>query len=323
MILVNNPGSWTAVYEQLEHSEWNGWTFTDLVFPFFLWIAGAAIVFSRPTHARAFRRAVLIFVVALLLNAFPYFTFHFVRIPGVLQRIAVCYLIATLIFLHAKVRGIVIWIVGLLAGYWIMMLLYPAADHFGKEDNLARYVDSLVLAGHMWTQTKTWDPEGIVSTIPAIATALFGVLTGIFLRSGIGDKVARMFVAANLLLLWGLVMNIWIPINKNLWTSSYSVFMAGLALNVFACFYWIIDVQGRRAWARPFVIYGMNALAAYVLSGAIARLAGIWHLQEACYRVLAEFASPKNASLLYAVGNVVVVYVFCWVLYRRKWFLRL
>ncbi len=318
MILVNNPGSWGHIYAQLEHSVWHGWTFTDTVFPFFLWIAGVAIALSRPSVPRAIRRFLLLLAVAYLLAQFPKFTFNHVRIPGVLQRIAICSLIATLIHLNFKVRGIVIWIVSLLTVYWLLMTLYPVPGfgpgNLSVEGNFAHYIDGLFLTGHMWSQTKTWDPEGIVSTIPSIATALFGLLTGLFLKSEATDKSAKMFVAANVLLFTGLIMNIWLPINKSLWTSTFSVFMAGLALLVFTTFYYVVDVQGYKRWTYPLVVYGANAIAAYCFSGMIARLA---------HPFIVSWLDPNNASLLYAICNVLAVYAICQVLFWRKWFIRL
>lgn len=341
MILVNNPGSWQYTYGQLDHSEWNGWTFTDLVFPFFLWIVGVSMTlsFAKRMEAgagsgkllfHAARRAVSIFAIALLMNGFPTFQYQYVRIPGVLQRIAVCYLCATLIYLFCSVRGRVIWLVGLLAGYWMLMTLFPVPGYgpgvLTKDGNFANYIDGLVLSGHMWSQTRTWDPEGIVSTLPAIATTLFGTLAGTMLRTGRTpeEKTAWLFVSACGLLLTGAVMNIWMPINKSIWTSTFAVFMAGMATIVFACFYWIVDVLHSRRWAEPFTIYGMNAIAAYILSGTIDRLlelnrTGTWIYQHG-FRPL---ASPKNASLLYAFANVLVVYGFSYLLYRRRWFFRL
>jgi predicted acyltransferase len=198
------------------------------------------------------------------------------------------------------------------------MTLYPVPNFgpgdFGKEGNFAHYVDGLVLTGHMWSQTRTWDPEGVVSTLPSIATALFGLLTGLFLKSDQPDKPAKMFVAANALLFGGLVMNIWMPINKSLWTPSFSVFMAGMSLNVFTVFYYLIDVRGYRKWTYPFVVYGMNAIAAYIFAAMIARLATPF---------MVGWLSPNNASLLYAICNVVAVYAICQLMYWRRWFVRL
>ncbi len=341
MIMVNNPGSWQYTYQQLDHSEWNGWTFTDLVFPFFLWIVGVSMTLSfakrveagadrRKLLLHSARRAVLIFVVALLMNGFPTFQYHTLRIPGVLQRIAVCYLIASAIYLYCSLRARVAWLVSFLVIYWLLMTLYPVPG-FGpgvltKEGNFARYIDGMVLTGHMWSQTRTWDPEGIVSTLPAIATCLFGTLAGTLLRTEKtpAEKTAWLFVSACGLLFLGVILNIWMPINKSIWTSTFSVFMAGMATLVFACFYWIIDVQRRRRWAEPFVIYGMNAIAAYVLSGMLDRLLELNHTGAWLYQnVFAPLAAPKNASLLYALANVAVIFAISYLLYRRRWFLRL
>lgn len=351
MILVNSPGSWEQVYQQLDHSIWDGWTFTDLVFPSFLWMVGVSMTLSfrkrmNQEHSRrrlmlhSIRRSSLILVIAFLLNQFPYFTFEQVRIPGVLQRIAVCYLIAAAIFLYGGLRGVIISVLVLLTGYWMLMTLYPVPG-FGpgvltRDGNFAKYVDGLVLTGHMWRQTRTWDPEGIVSTLPAIATTLFGILTGMFLRTNRpqAEKTAWLFTASCGLLLSGLVMNIWMPINKNLWSASYSVFMAGMATGIFALFYWLVDVQGYKKWTKPFIIYGQNALAAYIFSGVIARVMeevrlpdatgrGV-PLQQWVYRnAFLPLATPKRASLLYAVANVATVFLFSYVLYRKRWLIRL
>jgi predicted acyltransferase len=346
MILVNNPGSWTAVYPPLLHAAWNGWTLTDLIFPFFLWIVGVAMTLSfarrmgrgdsrRKLLLHSLRRAAIIFGLGLFLAGFPFFNLATIRIPGVLQRIAVCYLIAGTIFLYSRLRGQILWTVSLLAVYWMLMTLAPVPGYgsgvLDKEGNFARYIDSLVLSGHMWRETRTWDPEGLVSTLPAIATVLFGILTGHLLRMNRSreEKTAWMFVMGNCLLLAGSIMSVWLPINKSLWTSSYSVFMAGMAEVVFAFCYWVIDVKGKRRWAQPFAIYGMNAITVFVLSGILAismyriKAGPNIALQDALYRAIyAPLAPPKVASLLWAVTWVMGLYAIAYVMYRRKWFLK-
>jgi predicted acyltransferase len=349
MILVNNPGDWGAVYPPLRHAAWHGWTFTDLVFPFFLWIVGVAMTLSFAKRVErgdnrgrllvhTVRRAAIIFGLGLLLNGFPFFNLATWRIPGVLQRIAVCYLIAGGIFLFTKRRGQAIWAFSLLAAYWMLMTLVPVpgigAGVLEKGANLAQYVDGLILGNHMWAQTRTWDPEGLLSTLPAISTTLFGILTGHLLRSArtAAEKTAWMFFAGNGLLFAGLVMNVWMPINKNLWTSSYAVFMAGTALIVFASCYWLVDVKGHRSWTRPFAIYGMNAIAVYVLAGALETMLDVIHvsgppkplsLHGFLYQHLfVPLASPTNASLLWAVCCVLVLYLVAYGMYRRKWFIK-
>lgn len=352
MMLVNNPGTWGAIYPQLQHAEWNGWTFTDWIFPFFLWIVGVAMTMSfahrqergdtrKQLLAQIVKRSLIIFGLGLLLTGFPNFNLSTIRIPGVLQRIAVCYFIASLIVLYTKhTRSYVYWLVGLLASYWLMMMLIPVPDIgagvLEKGKNFAAYIDSLFLSGHMWSQTKTWDPEGIVSTLPAVATTLFGVLTGHYLRSQHSkeEKTAWMFVAGNILLLLGAALDMWLPINKSIWTTSYSIFMAGWALVCFAMFYWIIDVKGYKRWAKPFVIFGMNAITVYVLSGLIGRLYGsILTLQQSdgaeislqgyIFRTFfLPLGSPINASLIFAICFLLFLFLLAWIMWKRNWFLK-
>jgi len=382
MILVNNPGSWSAIYGPLDHAEWHGWTFTDLIFPFFIWIVGVAIPLStarrleqgqsrRQLLLHALRRSVIIFALGFFLNSFSlllnsalwrdgfsgwlhaYATT--VRVPGVLQRIAISYFIATLIYLHTGIRGQIIWIAGLLSGYWLLMivgtLLGCGTGGLEQHGNFCEYIDNLVLNGkligtHVWSGGKTWDPEGVFSTVPAVATCLFGIMAGHVLRSKQTPetRTAWLFVGGNLLLFAGLVMDAWLPINKKLWTSSYSVFMAGMAMNCFAVSYWLVDVQGWRKWAKPFAIYGMNAIAVFMLAGLLGRIlpaikvtgaagkkVGLQgYLYEHLFVPFASadtapffgfLASPKNASLMWALMYVVVLYLVAYGMYRRKWFL--
>lgn len=341
MILVNNPGTWTAVYAPLEHAEWHGWTFTDLIFPFFLWIVGVAITLSTAKRvergddrARLWlhmvRRSCLIFAVGALLTLFPYFRFATMRIPGVLQRIAVCYLIAGTIFLFTKLRGRILWILGLLAVYWVLVAMYPLQP---PKETLEARIDTMLLSGHMWSQSakEGYDPEGIVSTLPAIATVLFGILAGMLLqlKRSMEEKAAWMFFAGNLLIFAGLEMSTWLPINKKLWTSSFSVFMAGMAFVIFACCYWLIDVNGWKRYSRPFAIYGMNAITVYALSGLLAKTLGAIKVGDQPLQAwiyshwFAPLASPYNASLLYAIANVLLLYAVAWLMYRKNWFVRL
>lgn len=378
MMLVNNPGSWSAVYPPLLHAEWHGWTFTDTVFPFFLWIVGVAVPLSssrrleagqsrRQLFLHALRRAMIIFALGFGLNSFGYFIdgslwrlgfgewLHQyatnVRIPGVLQRIAICYLIATVIFLRASIRGQALWTVGLLAGYWLLMAFapFPVNVHgetrwisgvLEKGDNFAAYIDNLVSNGpvigtHVWKVARTWDPEGIVSTLPAIATCLFGILTGHLLRLKRSDaeKTAWLMVGGAVLLWLGSLMDLALPINKSLWTSSYAVFMAGLAMVCFGVYYWLIDVQGWRAWARPMAIYGMNAITVFVLAGLLGRLSleikiaandgNTVALKTYLYeRFFVPLASPINASLLWALAYVLLLYLVAWAMYRKQWFVK-
>jgi predicted acyltransferase len=345
MVLVNNNGSGRDAYRQLEHAEWHGWTITDTVFPSFVWIVGMAITLSLGKRlaagvpksrlmAQVARRAAVLFVFGLLVYAFPHFDLGTQRILGVLQRIAICYLIASAIFLYTEVRGQILWILGLFSAYWMMMTLIPVPGYgpgrLDVEGNFAHYIDALVLGSHNYAHTRTWDPEGVVSTLPAIATALFGVLAGqlLRLRRGLPERTVWLFVTGSLLLAAGLICTAWLPINKKLWTDSFSLFMAGLDFIVFAIFAWFIDGLGWHKPARPFVIFGMNAIALYMISEGLAEFldavrVGPISLQQQIYRAcFVPLASPANASLLYSLAFVAVIYAAACFFYRRGWFLR-
>ena len=359
MILVNNPGTWSAIYPQLRHAAWHGWTFTDFIFPFFLWIVGVSMTlsFARRVEEGAdkpklllhvLRRAAIIFGLGLFLNGFPFglalghdFSWAHIRIPGVLQRIAVCYLIASTIFLYTGLRAQIAWIVGLLTSYWLLIALVPVPGYGAgivePTGNLAWFIDANVLTGHTWRGAPVpgFDPEGILSTIPAIGTALMGVLTGHLLRSRLTgeEKTAWMFVAGNFLLLAGAILDMWFPINKALWTSSYVIFMAGWANVCLAMFYWLIDVKGYRRWATPFVIYGMNAITVFVLSGLVAKTMGLirWTAEDGqkyslwsyIYQtVYVPLGSPMNTSLLFAISFISAMFLVVWFMWKRKWFLK-
>lgn len=362
MILVNNPGSWSAIYPQLAHASWHGWTFTDWIFPFFLWIVGVAMTFSFAVRTargdskeklllNVLRRSAIIFALGLFLAGFPFgllWNHHFdlstIRIPGVLQRIAVCYFIASLIYLYTSMRGQIIAIGVLFVSYWLMMFYIPVpeigAGVFDKGKNFAAYIDSMILSGHMWVVSKTWDPEGIISTIPAIATTLFGAITGDYLRKSEHSKIEKsawMFVFGAGFLLLGAILDMWMPINKSLWTVSYSIFMNGWALCVFGIFYFLIDAKGIKKWAHPFVVYGMNAIFIFVLSGVVGRTMGLWKFNVqlsdgtradvAMKTIITQnlfdpYFSPLNASLMHAIVWITVMYLIVWVMYKKKWFVK-
>ncbi len=336
MMIVNNLGG-SENYPQLHHASWHGWTYTDTIFPSFLWIVGVAITLSTAKRLEAgadknklilhaLRRAAIIFGIGLFLNGFPTFPFETWRIPGVLQRIAVCYLVATVLFVFTTIRGQIIWTAGCLAAYWILM----GAD-YERDTNFARGIDAIVFGNHNYRYTKTWDPEGLISTLPAISTALFGVLTGQILRRSHnhGERAARIFLSGNGLILAGMLLSAWQPINKQLWTCSFSVFMAGISAVLFASCYWICDAKEIKRPFRFFEIYGMNAIAAYIFAGLLARVLGsikpdgATSLRKMIYdSVFAPLASPVNASLLYAVTFDLLIFALVWYMYRRRWFLK-
>lgn len=340
MVLVNNPGDGSHSYWPLEHAAWNGWTPTDFVFPSFMWIVGVAMTLSfakrlaqgvsrAQLFSQAFRRALIIYGLGLLVYVYPNFSFSTQRLMGVLQRIAICYLIAAAIYLTTSLRGQILWIISLLAAYWLMMKLIPVPGygpgHLDVEGNLAHYVDRIVLGSHNYRQTKTWDPEGIVSTIPAITTVLFGILAGHILRleRSLAERTKWLLLAGTVLIASGLICNNWLPINKKLWTDSFALFMAGLDFVIFAMFLWLVDGLGFRRAVKPFVIIGMNAITVYLASEFLDEALNATHFHHWLFDHLFSWpASAYNASLLYAIAYVLTMYLLAWILYRRKWFLR-
>ncbi len=339
MVLVNDPGDGRHSYAPLKHSQWNGWTITDVVFPSFLWIVGVAITLSLGRRLadgvpqtklllQAARRALIIYVLGLIVYAWP-LDLSTQRLLGVLQRIAICYIIAAAIYLYYGLRGQLFWLVSLLAVYWLLIMLVPVpgfgAGRLDVDGNLAHYIDRMVLGAHNYHSTRTWDPEGLLSTLPAIATALLGIMAGHLIRwqRQLTERVTWMFVAGNALIALGLICNPWLPINKKLSTSSFSLFMGGLDFVLLAMFIWLIDHLGYQRYVRPFVIIGMNSIAVYMASelGDTLLSATGWH--ESVYNaVFVPIASPANASLLYAVAYVLLMYTIAYVMYRRKWFWR-
>jgi predicted acyltransferase len=349
MILVNTPGDGRHVYWPLEHAEWHGWTPTDVVFPSFVWIVGLAMTLSMGRRLargdsravlfrNAARRAAILFVMGVLVYVYPAFDLSTERILGVLQRIAICYLAAAAILLTTKVRGQIVWIVSLMAVYWLLMAFAPVpgygAGRLDVEGNFAHYVDRIVLGSHNYIWTKTWDPEGIVSTLPAIATCLLGVLAGhlLGLPRALGDRCLRLFGLGAILLTAGLICNIWLPINKKLWTDSFTLFMAGLDFVMFAGLLWLVDGLGWRRAVKPLVIMGSNAIVIYLASEFLDEglgwvrwtgTAGKVSLRGWIYgHVFAGIGNPYNASLAYAIAYVLVLYLLAWALYRRGWFVR-
>ncbi|MCE1190048.1 MAG: DUF5009 domain-containing protein [Ignavibacteria bacterium] len=359
MILVNNPGTWATIYPPLEHAKWNGCTPTDLIFPFFLFIVGVAITISLTKRKergdnqnqlilQIIRRGFTIFMLGILLAAFPFFdltNFHFIdlsslRIPGVLQRIGIVYIIASIIFLKANIRWQAIVGVSLLVIYWFLMMFIPVPGvgyaNLEPATNLAAYIDNIILHGHMWASTKVWDPEGLLSTIPAISTAICGMMLGHWLRSKNEPitKVVWIFVFGNLALLLGWLWSLNFPLNKSIWTSSYVLYTAGLALHVFGMCYWLVDIKGYKKWITPFVVYGTNAITVYVLSGLVGRLlvqiklpvgslGELVSLKGIIYdHLFVPFFSPINASLAYALTYVLFWLGIMWIFYKKGIFLK-
>ena len=351
MVLVNNPGTWGAIYSPLEHAEWHGWTPTDFIFPFFLFIVGIAIPFglgkrvekgiTKDVYLKIFRRALLIFLLGLFLSGFPYYDFAMLRIPGVLQRIAVCYLVASLIFIHTNWKQQTIIGVALLLVYWILMTTIPVpnCDVTSIDDkacNLAAFIDRTIFTeNHIWRSAKVFDPEGILSTIPAIVTTISGVLTGLWLKTTRThlEKVSGMFFFGIVLTAIGWCWHFFFPINKSLWTSSYVVYTTGIALCLLGFCYWLVDIKGYKKWTKPFVIFGVNALALFVFSGLLARIMGVIKvtgaegtqisLQKWIFdSVFLPFSTPINASLMYAISYIFLWLFLMWLLYRKRIFIK-
>lgn len=352
MFVVNTPGTWEHAYPPLLHAEWNGWTYTDTIFPFFLFIVGVSMAFSFGRRAaeggqrtglvlHTLRRAAIIFGLGLGLNTLSFFLFHRtqVRIPGVLQRIGVCFFFAALIYLFFGRRGLFPAAVVLLAVYWALMTFVPVPGYgtgrLDVEGNLAAYLDRAVLDSHTWKHNPGWDPEGLLSTLPAIAMTLFGIAAGELLRSRLTwpQKLAGLMAGGAVGLTLGQIWGLSFPINKNLWTSSYSLFMAGLGAVCLALSIWVVDVRGWKAWAKPFVWLGRNAIALFVLSTLVTLLL-LWiklvgadgkkrSLYGTIYRaVFDRFADPRLGSLLFALTYCAALTGIAALLYKRKIFIK-
>ena len=347
MILVNTAGGFPGAYGPLQHADWNGWTITDVVFPSFIWIVGVSLCLSLskrlaagaprgPLVWRVLRRGAIIYGLGLLVYAFPYFHLSTLRVLGVLQRIAICYVAGSLLYLFTGLRTQIACIVLLLASYWALMMFVPVpgygAGRLDVEGNLAHWVDRMVLGTHNYASTKTWDPEGVVSTLPAIASVLVGVMAAHLLRvkKALSERTTWLYFTGSVLLALGLVCNTWLPINKKLWTSSFAIFMAGLDFVMFASALWLIDGMGRRRFARPFVIFGMNAISIYMIAELLETTMGVvrWPGSSESLRgwlygnLYAPVFSPANASFLFALSYVALMFAIAYGMYRRGWFLR-
>ena len=353
MILVNNPGSWSTIYAPLKHAEWNGCTPTDLIFPFFLFIVGVSISYALGSKKEstsqskllftALKRASILFGLGLFLNLFPkVFTdpmeaISTVRIPGVLQRIAIVFFFTALIYVKTNQKTQLRLFFGILIAYWALMTFVPVPGigyaNLEKETNLGAWLDRTILTeAHLWKSVKTWDPEGILSTLPAVATGLFGVLIGTWLRRKDREesvKISWMFSIGILAVVFGLIWDLFFPINKALWTSSFVLYAGGLATIGLALCYWLIDVQGYKKGTTPLVVYGVNAITVFFLSGLIPRILSlimanmpdgtrvnsrVW-MYETFYT---PYFTPINASLAGAVTFILIWLLILWVMFKRK-----
>jgi predicted acyltransferase len=371
MLLVNDPGTWSAIFPPLEHAAWDGWTPTDLIFPFFLFIVGITTHLSLSARRargdddsaivkQILRRGIIIYLLGFAMAMFPFyqwgtidtipnagafdrilFRIEHVRILGVLPRIAIVYVCAALLTLKTSVKQQILIVATLLLGYWFAMTLIPVPGEnvigalllHTKDRNLAAYLDRAILGtNHTWTGSVTFDPEGPMSTIPAIATAMLGVLAGRWIAQRdkqLLERIVGLFAAGSIGMMVGLMWNWSFPINKNLWTSSYVIFTAGMACVALATIMWIVDYCNVKWWTKPFVVFGVNPIVAFVGSGVLARLIyTLWHVtyngkvvavQDAIYQIVfLPWLPPRVASLAFAIAFVLLWYGILTVLYRRN-----
>lgn len=351
MILVNNPGSWSHIYAPLEHAAWNGCTPTDLIFPFFLFIVGVSITFSlaakkasadkKSLYRKIVRRALVIYGVGLFMVLVPNIFYEFgeklrtFRIMGVLQRIALVYGITALLYLRSSRKTLIVLFATFLVVYWGLMTFVPVPGtgyaNLEKDTNLGAWLDRLILGvPHLWSGSVTWDPEGLLSSLPALSTCLFGVLVGGLLKSKLDNssKVSWMFTWGLLAVLAGLVWDRFFPINKALWTSSFVLYTGGLAAMGLGLCYWLIDVHGYKKFTYPFVVFGVNALPVFFFSGMMAKGMNLIKvgsgenttaLKTFLYeRYITPNFSPINASLVWAVLFVLFWYGVLWLMYKRN-----
>src|ERR1700691_5890736 len=349
MIMVNNNGE--HAYWPFEHSAWNGWTPTDLVFPTFLFLVGVAVVFSLESRLsrgvppaamipRILRRFVILFLLGIFVNGFPLFPWGHLRIYGVLQRIAICYLVGSLLYLwNRRAANKVALLVVLLVGYWVLMRWVPVPGYgvpgrdilfLDKDANWVAWLDRHIFPGRLYEGTR--DPEGLLSDLPALGTTLMGMLTAMWLRTerSLDRKCAGVLGAGIVCIALGELWNPWFPINKKLWTSSYVLFAGGCSLVLWALLMWMTEIKGwKKGWTEFWLVFGTNAIAAYVFSEALASLLGTLHagphesLSQWIYsRVFAPVHPPGIASLLYSIAFVLVCWLPVLILYRRKIFLK-
>ncbi|MFI4962307.1 MAG: acyltransferase family protein [Legionellales bacterium] len=346
MILVNSPGT-QFPYPLLDHALWNGCTIADLVFPSFLFIVGLTSVISlqrhktnlRSVYASILQRSLILFAIGLLLNAFP---FHFdaasLRFYGVLQRIACCYLVCSVIYLNTSVKSQILIFLSILWGYWLLMTVIPVpnigSNQLTQSGTWEAYFDQLLCSSqHLYE--KVYDPEGFLSTFPAIATTLIGTITGSLLL-GKSDKQQKMYVMIAfgwlfLILAW--LWNFSFPINKNIWTSSFSLWCGGYALIGFAFVYLLVDIWGYEKWAYPFKVFGMNALFAFIFHVFLLKVQLMFvftlsngtqgNLRYYITDYLFSSFSPQNAALLYALAFLCLNYWIVWILYKRSVFIKI
>ena len=353
MVIVNTPGTWAYVYSPLRHAQWHGCTLTDLVFPFFLFIIGVSMRFSfdkydickyGPLFNKIIFRTITIFIIGLLLNAFPFirqdWDWSSFRILGVLQRIALAYFFASFIVLRFDVKGIVNISFIILVGYWITLMAYgwySGQDPYALKTNLILVVDQFLLGeSHLYGGTGIqFDPEGLLSTIPSVVTVLIGFLVGTMIKTTNDheDNAQRMAVLGSLLIIIGWLWGFIFPINKQIWTSSYVLYTGGIAIILLAGLVWLVDIKKINWWTKPFVILGSNAIFLYALSSIWVKIllkitfefegkmiSGYSYLYKTIFQPL---AGNINGSLLFAFFHVLIFLLILTWMFRKKIYIKI
>jgi len=347
MILVNSQSA--SGYPLLLHADWNGFTLADLVFPAFLFIVGITAVISLNRHLSSenktelyksiLKRSIILFLLGLFLNFFPWKSdWETFRVYGILQRIALCYFVCSLIYLNTNFKTQVLLFLFLNLAYWLLLTQVPVpyddVNQLTAEGSWVAYFDQMIFSsGHL--HDKTYDAEGFLSTFPSIATTLFGMLIGQVLLKNKENKLKCLYlmtIIGLLTLSCGWVWSFYFPINKNLWTSSYVLWSGGLSLLLFAACFLIIDLAGYRKWAFPFKVFGMNALFAFIIHvlflKAQFKIKLLCHgnesnLKDCITQSLFSSFTPENATLLYALSFLFLNFLIVWFLYKRKIFIRI
>jgi len=348
MILVNTPGSWSNVYPPLLHAKWHGFTPTDAVFPFFLFIVGVSIHFAfkkykSEQYSRALlkigKRTFIIFTIGFFLNLYPKFNFETVRIFGVLQRIAIAYGIGAVLCLLLNKKMLVFTLISILLVYWGLLYFLVPDNPYEPQTNLVGKIDLFLLGPeHVWKGLGfPFDPEGLLSSLPAIGTVIIGNFTGQLITKSNSNlnTFKTLFFYGSILVVIGWLWGEIFPINKSLWTSSYVVFSAGLAMMFLALLIWIIDIKCYKKWAMPFIHFGTNPLFIFVFSGLYVKsiiylikftndqgetITGYKSLYN---EIFVPLAGKMNGSLLFALTHILFFWVLVYILFKKKIFIKI
>lgn len=348
MIMVNTPGSWSYVYPPLLHSTWNGCTPTDLVFPFFLFIVGVSMWFSfkkfdkgitKKSLYKVLKRFSIMFILGVFLNGFPYFEFENLRYLGVLQRIAIAYFIGALLCMQFNYKTMLLIFIGILISYWGLLYLGVSEGPYELSTNLVRKIDILLFGeNHLYNGFGIpFDPEGLLSALPSVGTLLMGYFTGRIIDTSLNtiNAIKKLLSIGALVTFMGWIWNFTFPINKALWTSSYVLYTAGLAMVFLAGLLWFIDVKGFKKWATPFIHFGTNPLAIYMFSGIyVSAIIYLIQIPTASGKVLSGYnylyanlfvplAGNMNGSLLFAIAHIIFFWFLTYLLYKKKIFIKI